>query len=53
MEDVIIDYIQKMFGSVRPTWSAEYEGFLFYDINNHVLVGGDDVGWVEIISLED
>jgi len=42
-----------MFGSIRPEWDSSYEGVLLYDIENHVLIGGDDMGWVEIISLEE
>jgi len=38
MEDVIIDYIKRMFSCSRPTWSSEYEGLLFYDIDNHLTI---------------
>lgn len=46
-----MEYIKNMFGSIRPEWNPSYEGIIIYDIENNVLIGGDNIGWVEIISL--
>jgi hypothetical protein len=48
MEDVIKDYIKRMFVTVLPEWTPNYEGVLLYDIQNHTWVGGDSIGWVVI-----
>ena len=48
MEDVIKDYIKRMFVTVLPEWTPNYEGILLYDIQNHTWIGGDSIGWVVI-----
>lgn len=53
MEDEVMDYIKRMFGTQRPEWLAEHEGLLLYDTVNHVWLGGDNIGWVEISELGD
>ncbi len=48
METELRDYIKNMFKSTRPEWDSSYEGVILYDSENHVWVGGDSTGWVEI-----
>jgi len=48
MEEVIKDYIKRMFTFILPPWEPKYEGVLIYDIQQHNWVGGDSIGWVVI-----
>jgi len=52
MEQDLQEYIKVMFKSARPEWNPSYEGVILYDMENHVWIGGDDIGWVILWNQE-